>query len=184
MSGHTDQTAPKAPMISATGNKRPRSVAGFSLIEIALVLGLITVAASIVIANFATMADRGDAQSTQELIHASVRKARFVAASSRTVTTLQFNKELGSLQISDSESITLNSDFSKDGPAQIRFFLVPPAQGLERFPEAERTQLQTNEVRFAPDRSSSPFVVEIDSGSGTPERMVFDPFSSLLRSSE
>ena len=52
------------------------------------------------------------------------------------------------------------------------------------FPDAVRTQLETKEVRFAPDRSSSPFVAEIDNGQGTPVRLVFDPFSSLVRSPE
>jgi Tfp pilus assembly protein FimT len=176
--------AAKAPMTSATGNKRPRLAAGFSLIEIVMVLGLIAVAGSIVIANFASMVDRGDTQTTQELIHASVRKARFIAASSRNITTLRFDKDTGSLQVSEVDSIALNADFGKGGPAEIRFYLVPPAQGLEQFPDAERTRLETSEVRFAPDRSSSPFVVEIDSGSGNPERLVFDPFSSLLRSTK
>lgn len=167
-------------MTSATGNSKQRAGAGFSLIEIVLVLGLIAVAGSIVIANFASMADRGDTQTTQELLHAAVRKARFVAANNRMVTTLRFDKESGSLQISDTDEITLNADFGKDGPAEIRFYLVPPAEGLASFPSAERTRLETAAVRFAPDRSSSPFAVEIDSGSGTAERLVFDPFSSLL----
>jgi hypothetical protein len=43
-----------------------------------------------------------------------------------------------------------------------------------------RTRLETSHVEFAPDRSSSPFAVNIDTGSGTPERLIFDPFSSLL----
>jgi len=61
---------------------------------------------------------------------------------------------------------------------------VPPARGLTPFEDPSQTQLEISEVSFAPDRSSSPFVVEIDSGNGRPERIVFDPFSSLRKQAQ
>jgi Tfp pilus assembly protein FimT len=176
-------------MTSVTGNStRPRFTAGFTLIEIVLVLGLIAFAASIVIANFTAMAERGDTQTSEEILHAAVRKARFIAASERAITTLQFDKETGSLhisgEISEADSLPLDASFGKEGQAEIRFYLVPPAEGLAPQADAQRTRLETHTVQFAPDRSSSPFVVEIDAGRGTPRRLVFDPFSSLLLSTE
>jgi len=166
-------------------NHRPTSPAqAFTLIEIVLVIALMAVAASVVIANFVAFADRGDEVSPEETLRAAIRSARFQAASQRTITHLSYDKENGALVISDGESFPLNTDFSKDGRGEIRFYLVPPASGMSPFPEAARSQLATSEVRFAPDRSSSPFVAEIDSGQGTPQRLVFDPFSSLVRSPE
>lgn len=181
-------------MILATGSfsirkgSRPRPDgrnAAFSLIEIVLVLALITVASSLVIANFAAMADRGGQYTTEELIREAVKEARFQAASERTITTLRFNKETGSLQIGGERAqevaFDLHESFGRDGSAAIKFFLVPPSEGLSPYNEAARTRMETDAVRFAPDRSSSPFVVEIDTGDGTPQRLVFDPFSSLIR---
>jgi hypothetical protein len=55
---------------------------------------------------------------------------------------------------------------------------------MGRFPDAKSKLMETKKISFAPDRSSSPFVVEIDTGKGTAARFTFDPFSSLVRSEE
>ena len=172
-------------MILATGKhtlKSPDST-GFTLIEIVMVLGLMAFAAAVVITNFASLADRGDSQTSEEILQAAVREARFLAASERIVTELRFDKESGSLLIlgetADGEPFKLDDRFNKSGPAEIVFYLVPPSEGLSRPTDPSRTRLETPFVKFAPDRSSSPFVAEINIGSGTPERMIFDPFSSL-----
>ncbi len=170
-------------MTSATGSP-PRPGRGFTIIEIVLVLGLIAIAGAIVITNFTTMADRGGALTTEETLRAAINKARFIAASERTVIGLSFDEENGALTLSQGDSFPLDGNYAKGGRGHIRFFLVTPAKGLDPFNDPEKTRLETKEVHFAPDRSSSPFVVEIDSGSGSPERHVFDPFSSLERSAE
>jgi Tfp pilus assembly protein FimT len=173
-------------MILATGKPAGKgsSATGFTLIEIVLVLGLMTIAAAVVITNFASLANRGDAQTSEEILQAAVRHARFIAASTRSITELRFNKESGHLSISSEagygERFALDESFNKDGQAEVLFYLVPPAEGLAQQADANRTSLETTIVKFAPDRSSSPFVVDIDTGSGTPTRMIFDPFSSLL----
>lgn len=172
-------------MTLATGknNTRP-TVAAFTLVEIVLVIALMAVAASVVIANFVAFSERGNETSPEETLRAAIRSARFHAASEREITTLRFDKESGALAISSGESFPLNEDFGKDGRGEIRFYLVPPAEGLAPFPDADRTDMESSEIRFAPDRSSSPFVAEIDVGSGNAARLVFDPFSSLVRSPE
>lgn len=177
--------APRAVMTLATGITKPRPAnAAFTIIEIVLVVALMAVAAGIVIANFAAFADRGENISARETLISAIRTARFEAASQRQLTSLQYDKENGALILSSGSSFQLSEDYGEDGRGDIRFYLVPPAEGLAPFPDPERTNLETKAVAFSPDRSSSPFVVEIDSGSGTPERLVFDPFSSLVRSSE
>ena len=186
MRGRGGRMAPKALMILATGKQADQapSAKAFTLIEIVLVLGLMAFAAAVVITNFASLADRGDSQTSEEILQAAVREARFVAASERTVTELRFDKESGCLLISSEASsgktFPLGERFNQDGPANVLFYLVPPSEGLAPPADASRTRLETNVVKFAPDRSSSPFVVDIDTGSGTPTRLIFDPFSSLL----
>jgi len=170
-------------MISATGNS-PHCQRGFTIIEVVLVIGLIALAGGIVIANFASMADRGGKLSTEETIMAAVRKARFDAARERIVVKVWFDEDAGALALSTGEKFSLGDDYSNAGRGEILFYSVPPARGLAPFEDPLNTRLETKEISFAPDRSSSPFVVEIDSGNGTPERVVFDPFSSLRRKAE
>jgi len=173
-------------MISVTGNSRPiRARCGFTLIEILLVIALIAVAVSVVLVNFTAFTDRGESRSPEEVLSAAIRKARFIAAADRVDTKLSYDEESGTLQIDPSqEQFPINSNFGPDGRGEIRFFLVPSAEGLGPFPDPERSTLETPTVTFAPDRSSSPFVAEIDPGEGTPTRLRFDPFSSVIRTEE
>lgn len=177
-------------MILATGNRRgnPRSGrnrGGFTLIEILLVIALIALSVSVVIVNFNAFADRGENTSPEEVLTAAIRKARFIAAAERITTRLRYDDQTGRLQIDPTdEQFPINSNFGPGGRGEIRFFLIPPAEGLRPFPDPERSTLQTPAVAFAPDRSSSPFIAEIDSGSGAPSRLRFDPFSSVIRPEE
>lgn len=140
------------------------------------------VAASVVIANFVAFADRSGELSAEETLSSAIRSARFQAASTRRTTELRFDKEAGSLTIGSGKNFPLSEDYTANAAGEIRFFLVPPSTGLSSFPDPADSRLETKVIRFAPDRSSSPFVAEIDSGRGTPQRLVFDPFSSLVRS--
>ena len=173
-------------MTLATGNNLSRRVrSGVSLIELLLVLALITIAGSVVIINFVAFTDRGDSTSPEEVLTAAIRQARFSAAADRVTTRLRYDQESGSLQIiPGGESFHINADFGPGGRGVIRFFLVPPGEGLSPLPDPQRSTLQVPAVAFAPDRSSSPFVVEIDSGSGTPTRLRYDPFSSVIRTEQ
>lgn len=165
-------------------SRRATLRAAFTIIEIVLVLALMAVAASVVIANFVSFADRSGELSAEETLHSAIRAARFQAASTRLTTELRFDKETGSLTVGSDTKFPLSENFGETEPGEIRFFLVPPTTGLSKFPDPSETRLETTVLRFAPDRSSSPFVAEIDSGRGTPQRLVFDPFSSLVRSSK
>ncbi len=172
-------------MTSATGNKHLARRAAFTLIEIVLVIGLIAIASTIVIVNISSFIGRDDSLNTEESIAAAIRKARFLAASDRSPTALYFDKETGSLVVhgerSEAISYPLAAEYGQSGGAEIKFYLVPSTQGLSPSPDPLRTQLETKEIRFAPDRSATPFVVEINTGTGSPERHAYDPFSSLKK---
>jgi prepilin-type N-terminal cleavage/methylation domain-containing protein len=173
-------------MILETGAIRAeRGNRGFTLIEILLVIALVAVASTLVIVNFAAFVDRGESRAPEEVLRSAIREARFTAAANRVVTELRYDEESGTLVVNPGgESFSINQDFGPEGRAEIRFYLIPPAQGLARFPDPERGNLETPAVFFAPDRSSSPFIAEIDFGSGTPARLRFDPFSDVLRTSK
>lgn len=170
-------------MILETGlASRPRSQAGFTLLEILLVFALITLASGVIITNFTTFLNFDEQINPEDSLRTAIRSARFQAASERSVTTLSYDDEAGALVVSGGESFQLNSNFGKEGRGEIRFYLLPPAEGMGRFPDAEISRLETKKLSFAPDRSSSPFAVEIDTGEGSAQRLIFDPFSSLVRS--
>ncbi|MFT5837180.1 MAG: Tfp pilus assembly protein FimT [Candidatus Azotimanducaceae bacterium] len=175
----------RAAMILETGpasNSTTR--AGFTLLEIILVFALIALTASVMITNLTTFLNFDESVAPEETLRNAIRSARFQAASERRIATLSYDKETGSLVVSSGESFPLTADFGEGERGEIRFYLIPPAEGMESFPDGKRSQLETNEVYFAPDRSSSPFAAEIDTGQGTAIRLVFDPFSSLVRSAE
>ncbi len=188
--GHLARMASKVQMILATGNRTNHTDehSGFTLIEVVLVLGLIAFASTVMITNMASMAGRGEILTAEETLLAAVRRARLIAASERTTTQLRFDKKSSSLQISsqnkDVESFPLDKSLNERQSVEIRFYLIPASRGLAPFRDASSASLETKTVRFAADRSASPFVAEIDLGSGPPDRLQFDPFSSLLITSK
>ncbi|MGB1127822.1 MAG: pilus assembly FimT family protein [Opitutales bacterium] len=173
-------------MILATGSSRRGSAArGFTIIEILLVSALIAVASGLVIANFTAFANRGQTTSPEEVLRTAIRKARFTAATNRITTELRYDREKGQLEIlPDNETFEINEHFGPDGRGEITFYLIPPAEGLQAFPNPDTSSLETAQVTFAPDRSSSPFLAEIDTGRGTPVRLRFDPFSGVVITKE
>lgn len=180
MYGHWGRMASKAPMILEIGNRRGRS--GFTLVEIILVLGLIALATSVVLVNFAAFADRGDASDPKTVLREAIRDARFLAAREGVAAQLRFDPENGQLILQPGgQTYSLDPSFAGTGRSALRFFLVPPGEGLGRLPEPGRSRLETAAIHFAPDRSSSPFFVEIDTGAGRPERLYFDPFSDIVQ---
>ncbi|MGB0744797.1 MAG: pilus assembly FimT family protein [Opitutales bacterium] len=169
-------------MILATGNRSFDRCSGFTLIEILMVIALIALASSVVIVNFTALADRGDTISPEEVLSAAIRRARFIAAAERIITELYYDDETGTLRIDPSgEQFAINEDFGPGGRGTISFYLIAPSIGLRRLPNPNEASLETKSVAFAPDRSSSPFVAEIDNGQGNPTRLRFDPFSSVVR---
>ncbi|PDH30063.1 MAG: hypothetical protein CNE95_03655 [Puniceicoccaceae bacterium MED-G30] len=177
--------APKAPMISATGNKPAASpTSGFSLIEVLLVIALIALAAGMIVSNVIGLADRDATLPVDQTLKAAIRSARLEAARNRQTTELSFNKELGRLEVHSGSGepihFPLGEDFSNNGRGEILFELIPPASGFDRSTDPYDPGIKTDRVRFAPDRSSQPFSVQIDYGIGSPERLAFDPFSSLV----
>jgi len=180
-------------MISATGSsecrfRAPRAPndSGFTLIEILLVIALIAIGSSVVITNFASFTDREGSLAPEEVLTAAIRQARFQAAAERLVTELRYSDESGHLVINPGNNkIPISENFGPEGSGSIRFFLIPPAQGTRPFPDPRQTTLETNSIAFAPDRSSSPFIVEIDPGfGGSPQRLRYDPFSSVILTEE
>lgn len=171
----------------ATGkNRSVRRASGFTLIEILIVLALIAVASSLLIVNFSAMvANTEEPPSADESLIAATRAARFMAARTRSTTRMYYDAETGSLEIyngtGDSESFPLGAPFGSDAGAEVRFYLVPASEGLSPPQDPDNTNQETTEIQFAPDRSSSPFVVELDDGNASPLRMVFDPFSNLIK---
>jgi prepilin-type N-terminal cleavage/methylation domain-containing protein len=177
----------KAPMISAIGNRKqataPKSAAGFSLIEILLVLALIAIASTVVIVNFAAFADRGSSLNAVDNLNQAVRTARLLAVQEHQEMSLRFDREGGQLLIelgnNTIETIVLADAFKTNGGSEIRFYLIPSSAGLLKTADATDARQETPRVRFAPDGTSTPFVAAIDTGAGAEERFSYDPFSNL-----
>ena len=170
--------------IRASSHKCPVYRAGFTLLEIILVVALIALASSVIISNFTTFLKFEDRLNPEEVLYAAISSARFHAACERELTSLSYEKASASIVLSTGDSFPLNYNFSSEERGEIRFYLVPSAQGMERFSDPKDTKLEVREILFAPDRSSNPFVAVIDNGQGAVKRLVFDPFSNLVRRPE
>ena len=137
-----------------------------------------------IITNFTTFLNFDEQINPEDSLHTAIRYARFQAASERRITSLSFDGDAGTLVVDGGESFKLSSNFGKMGVVKYVFTCCRPLKVWGQFPDAERSRLETENPGFAPDRSSNPFAVEIDTGKGKAKRFTFDPFSSLVRSGE
>lgn len=171
-------------MTSAIGNS-PMRRGGFSLIEILLVLALMAIGGTVVILNFNAYADRGEENDSITLLTQAVKKARFLAVQDRRETRLRFEGESGRLLVERAtltlHAETLRPEFRGNGGGSVTFLRVPSAEGLRPPPSAADASEALSAVRFAPDGTSTPFVAEINPGSGTLSRIAYDPFSNLRK---
>ena len=91
-------------MILETGPaSRPRSQAGFTVLEIIIVFALITLASGVIITNFTTFLNFDEQINTEDSLRTAIRSARFQAASERRVTSLSFDGEAGTLVVCGGE---------------------------------------------------------------------------------
>tara|TARA_B100001093_G_scaffold125839_1_gene118378 strand:- start:1119 stop:1658 length:540 start_codon:yes stop_codon:yes gene_type:complete len=170
-------------MTLGTGSKLTQRISGkgFSLVEIVLVLGLIAIASSIVIANFASFANKTDSISSEEALLEAVRFARFTAAKNQSISELYFDAATGSLIVEDNsqnaETFKLGKGFGPDLNGVITFYLIEPAEGFEPFDDRSKSRFELRRVQFDADRSSTPFNALIKEGLGSEQTISFDPFS-------
>ena len=187
MYGHSVPMEVKASMISATGNKQIQKLSAFSLIEILLVIALMAVASSILIYNFAAFTDRVDNLNTEDTLNAAIREGRYLAASTKKIVALHYEEQSGQLVLSSDNNallqFQLDEVFGENGRGSIKFYSVSSSEGMSSIVDPAQSLSQIVAVQFAPDRSSTPFVVEINDHEGISERHIYDPFSSLRKAS-
>ena len=153
---------------------------GFSLIELVVVIALIALVGGLVVINAEAILRGLGEEPVERILQKAVREARYQSASLKESTFLSYDQEAGILKIT-SETGESRAEFAlapesqKDKPG-LSFEQILPGQGLE-FSREETYPIE--QVVFRPDRSSTPFQVEIDLGSAA-FILRYDPFSAIV----
>lgn len=172
---------PRACRRGFRGRTHTRRRAAFSLVEILVVIALIGLLAAVVAMNVTSMAGGLGPRPLPEILKRAVRDARFEAAFHKEVVTLRFDQEAGAFIVSDSHGNVVRSRESgyglASGAVQVRFHQILPKTGTSAWSvREERAPIPA--VRFHPDRSSTPFIAEIEINGESSEHR-YDPFSNL-----
>ncbi len=182
-------------IILATGINTPRiggrrlCTRGFTLIELLLVIALISLAGTVFVLNFNRLLSGSENEALEDSLRRAVFTARFEAAARRIETALHWDPEAGLLVISEHtsgaqlQSILLASDFGQGGSGQILFYATQTRAGIAAPFGSPQGDTLTH-LRFAPDRSGTPFKAVITRPGTSPIEMVFDPFSGFLLGKE
>ena len=152
---------------------------GFTLIELILVIALIAVVGGLMVVNgSAILKGLGD-EPVERILQKAVREARFQAASLKEPSRLIYDDEEGILKVNadtGTELATFSTASSGSIP-QIEFEQVLPEQGLGGGGREEYVSISG--VVFRPDRSSTPFRVNIREGNLS-YQLRYDPFSAIV----
>ena len=157
MFGPADQMARMEPLTtSVTGaNESRRLRAGFTLIEILIVLGLILLIGSLAVYNVANLPRMRDERPVDEVLLSAVREARYQAASTKELCWLSYDGEKGTFHVSSggpATALPAPSTQSVFGSALVEEGeddeAAPPASALESFPVHVPEEEEPPKVEF------------------------------------
>ena len=155
----------------ATGDLPPvpvRSIGGFSLVEIMLVIALIGVLASIFVINFDTLIRQNETDSLEQAFWRASSDARNRAMFERRAQDLRFDTESMGFLVGVGERVKRfpvnTSDWSEKTPVEIVFKQNLSDDSYRLVGGKLITLREIRFVRFFPDGTCMPFVLEIRVG--------------------
>ena len=165
---------------TSVSNARRPLTGAFTIIEIIMAIGLIALLTSVVIINVDSIFKAFDDRPLSVVLTEAVREARFQSAKTKQQAYLEFDWESSRLLVKGSNNAIL-SEFPTGYPPEdpllsITLYQLTPERGnsaARRFGSARRP---VSRVTFDPDRSSTPFEVELKYGMEESLHR-YDPFS-------
>lgn len=154
--------------------------AGFTLIELIIVIGLIALVGGLVITSVGGILSGLGERPIPEILRMAVREARYQAAYQKDTTFLRYDADSHVFRVESATGsiiATFPTGYSDDDRIDIRFYQILPERGL-RVSGLGANRSQLDAPRFRPDRSSTPFEVEVRIGMETTSHR-FDPFSDI-----
>ena len=161
--------------------QRVRSPRGFSILEILVALALVGLLAATVVMSIPGLMNGLGSRPMPEILQKSVRDARYQAALRKEMVSLRFDDEVGAFIVTDPAGATLTSRETGYGSdyagLRVQFYQILPVKGLTSLAR-EGELVEIDAVRFHPDRSSTPFIAQLDVDN-LRSRHRYDPFSDL-----
>lgn len=163
-------------------DRSPRDAASaFSLFEVLIALAIVALIASLFVVSLPGLMQDVGSRPLPQILQKAVRDARYQAAARKEMVSLRFDAEKGEFIVLGKGGEVLAERESGYGPdsreIDVRFFQILPAQGVSSL-SREGRQEEIEVVHFHPDRSSTPFVAQLDIGN-VRSRHRYDPFSDL-----
>lgn len=152
--------------------------AGFSLIEIIIVIGLIALVAGLVITGAGGVLRGLGERPVDEILTQAVREARYQAAMQKETMRLRYDEEAARFIVESETGQQVKAFPTGYDPenVDVSFFQILPHRGTTRSGFMNLSPLDA--PRFRPDRSATPFEAEIRVYDTT-SRHRYDPFSDI-----
>jgi len=152
----------------------------FTLIEIVMAIGLIALLTSVVIINVDSIFNAFEDRPLSVILKQAVREARFQSAKNKEPVHLEFDWESSRLLVKSANNAILG-DFPTGYPAEdpllsITLYQLAPERGIASNSRTGPVRRPVPRVTFDPDRSSTPFEVELKYGLDQSLHR-YDPFS-------
>ncbi len=167
----------------ALGKKREnpvrRSRAGFTLLEIVVVLAIIGLVSTVALMNFDGLFGGFGQRPPEDVLHTAVRQARYEAAMRMCRTFLTFDEERNAFVLVDQNGencgIFSLGDKEKFGRFEIEFIPVLPTETVHGKDDDEPSKYPVERLSFDPNGCALPVVVHIRGGDA-PQEIRLDPF--------
>lgn len=159
--------------------------AGFSLFELLLALFLLVLATMVTVVSFEGILGRDQTRSAEAVLKDAITDARFEALKAGQRIALYFDPARSALVASQGAdelfvyTVGTASEGESAETVKIQFYFIEPREGTRGFALDQARSEPVSAVYFDPDRSSTPFIAEIQTEGQTTHRIAFDPFSNL-----
>ena len=153
--------------------------AGFSVIEVFLVVTLLSAILALVIFNFFTFEGSLDDRPAFEQTRRSIAESHRLARERRESILLHYDPERAVMVLSDEKGQMLDEfAFPPGTEAQVKFFRIKPEAEMREEPDFEAEEEDLPTLAFHPYGSSAPFQLEFEQGTEA-VTLRYDPFSGL-----
>ncbi|WOO41932.1 type II secretion system protein [Rubellicoccus peritrichatus] len=160
--------------------KQTAGRAGFTVVEVFMVIALLAAVFTLVVVNFAEQPGKWKVRPAKAVLAEAISVAHDTSRIEKRQTRLLFDEELQSLLVEDVDGLLVGQhSFQPDTVRSLTFYRILPEELKGEEPAFEPEEDSVASIDFHSSGASAPFRVELET-TDSRVSLIFDPFSNAV----
>lgn len=156
------------------------SIAGFTVVEVFMVIALLAAIFTLVAVNFADQPKKWQIRPAKSVLTTAIGEAHDTSRIQKKQTRLLFDEETQSLLVEDVNGVLVGQHtFPPNVVRSLIFYRILPEEQTGEKPAFEPEEDAVTVINFHPSGASSPFRAELETATSRVS-FIFDPFSNSI----